>query len=288
MEYGIYYAYWGSEWGEDPLRYIKKVKDLGFDILEVACGSFEEKPLSYFEDLRAEADKYDVILTGGYGPIPEHNICSEKKDTVENAFAFYKDIFPKMKVAGIESIGGALYSYWPVDYNKKIDKEADYVRSVTKMKKLADLAAKDNITLLMESLNRFEGYLINTSKEAIDYVKKVNKENVKVLLDTFHMNIEENNMSEAIKEAGSYLGELHIGEANRRPPLEGGLDWEEIGHVLNEIGFSGNVVMEPFVKPGGQIGKDIKIWRNIVNDVSERNLDLMVGKSLQFIKEKFS
>lgn len=288
MKYGIYYAYWEKQWGGDALPYIEKIKHLGFDILEVACGDFDKKQFSYFEALGDKAKENNIILTGGYGPIPLHNIASNDSEIVDNAFAFYEDIFPKMKAAGITSLGGALYSYWPIDYNKPMDKRADFIRSVSQMKKLADLADVYNITLCMEALNRFEGYLINTASEALEYVKSVEKNNVKLMLDTFHMNIEEDNMLDAIKLAGSYLGELHIGEANRRPPAIDGLDWEGIGKALKSINYQGNVVMEPFVRPGGKVGEDIKIWRKIVNDDSDASLDKMAKNSLTFVRNAFA
>ncbi|MFV0361566.1 MAG: sugar phosphate isomerase/epimerase family protein [Suipraeoptans sp.] len=287
MKYGIYYAYWEKEWGGDVLSYIGKVKSLGFDILEVACGDFDKQPVSYFEKLRDEANKYNIILTGGYGPRPEHNIASKDESKVERTFEFYEEVFKKMKIAGIKSIGGALYSFWPVDYTKQIDKDGDFKRSTSRMKYLADIAKKYDITLLMESLNRFEGYLINDAKEAIKYVREVDKENVKILLDTFHMNIEEDNLEDAIKLAGPYLAELHVGEANRRPPRKGRFDWEVIGKALKEISFEGNVVMEPFVIKGGQVGSDIRIWRNIVEDDSTAKLDEDVRDSLVFLKKTF-
>lgn len=287
MKYGIYYAYWEKEWGGDFLPYIRKMNELGFDILEVACGDFHNQPMSYFEELRNESVKYGIQLTGGYGPRPEHNIASTDSSVVENTFAFYRDIFPKMQKAGIDSIGGAIYSYWPIDYSGEIDKVGDWKRSVKGIQRLADLANEYGITIYAEVLNRFEGYLLNEAKEAVKYVKDVNRDNVKLLLDTFHMNIEEDSLVEAIRLAGSDLGELHVGEANRKPPREGRMPWDEIGQVLREINFQGKVVMEPFVRMGGQVGRDIKMWRDLSNNAGIPELDEDVKQSLAFLKSKF-
>ena len=67
----------------------------------------------------------------------------------------------------------------------------------------------------MEALNRFKGYLLNTAEEAVDFVTRVDRPNVKVMLDTFHMNIEEDSMEDAIRLIGDLLGHLHLGEANQ-------------------------------------------------------------------------
>ena len=286
MKYGIYYAYWEKEWGGQFVPYVEKCKKLGFDVLEVACGAFHLENDQFFHELRAAADANGMILTGGYGPRPEHNLASKDEAAVEKAFGFYADIFRKMEIAGIDRIGGALYSYWPVDFGAPMDKAGDTARSIARMQRLADMAADHGITLGMESLNRFEGYMINECYEAIDYVKAVNKPNVKVMLDTFHMNIEEDNIIEAIRKAGPLLGHFHVGEANRRSPGPGGrFDWEEIGKVLKEINYDGYVVMEPFVQMGGQVGKDISIWRDMSHGATEAMLDKDAADSVAYLRK---
>lgn len=286
MKYGIYYAYWEKEWGGQFVPYVEKCKRLGFDVLEVACGAFHLEDDRFFRELRAAADANGMILTGGYGPRPEHNLASRDEAAVEKAFDFYADIFRKMEIAGIDRIGGALYSYWPVDFSAPMDKPGDTARSIARMQRLADMAADHGIMLCMESLNRFEGYMINEAYEAIDYVKAVDRPNVKVMLDTFHMNIEEDSLTDAIRQAGPLLGHFHVGEANRRCPRPGGrFDWAEIGQALRQINYGGYVVMEPFVTMGGQVGKDISIWRDLSHGATEERLDQDAAASVAYLRK---
>ena len=286
MQYGIYYAYWAHEWGGDFLPYIEKCKKLGFDVLEVACGAFDLENDDYFRALRDEAKNCGMKLSGGYGPRPEHNLASTDTAAVEKAFAFYADIFRKMEIAGIDRIGGALYSYWPVDFAAGFDKAADFERSVKSMRRLADMAADHGITLCMESLNRFEGYLINEAAEDVAYVRAVDKPNVRAMLDTFHMNIEEDSIPDAIRSTKGLLGHFHVGEANRRPPHPNGrIDWNGIGEALREIGYDGYVVMEPFVLQGGQVGKDISIWRDMSHGAGEDSLDADAAASVAYLRK---
>lgn len=285
MKYGIYYAYWEKEWGGQFIPYVEKCARLGFDVLEVATGAFYQEQDAFFRELGQAAKDNGMALTGGYGPRPEHNLASKDTAAVEKAFAFYADMFRKMELAGIDRLGGALYSYWPVDFHAPMDKPGDTARSIERMKRLADMAADHGITLNMESLNRFEGYMINECYECVEYVKAVGKPNVKVMLDTFHMNIEEDSIPQAIRLAGDLLGHFHVGEANRRPPRPGGrIDWETIGKTLKEIGYQGDVVMEPFVTMGGQVGKDISIWRDLSHGATEVELDRDAADSVAYLR----
>lgn len=287
MKFGIYYPYWEKEWGGDALAYIPKVKKLGFDVLEVATADFASKDSSYFSEMRKISEDNGITLTGGYGPTKSNYIGSADKTVREKAFDFYKKMFMQMEQAGIQVIGGALYSYWPVT-TTDFDKQADLELSIEGMKKLADIAADYGVILNMEVLNRFEGYLLNTCEECVKYVDAVGKPNVKVMLDAFHMNIEEDSMSDAIRLAGSMLGHFHVGEANRKPPRPGRMNWEEMGKALNDIGYEGCVVMEPFVVPGGQVGREIRIWRTLFDDVSEAHLDEEAAASVAYLRGAFA
>lgn len=185
-------------------------------------------------------------------------------------------------------IGGALYSCWPIDFSKPVDKKGDWERGIEGMAKLGRIAAECGIEVLgLESLNRFENHVINTSKECTAFVKSVRElepkaSNVSVMLDTFHMNIEEESIGAAIREAGSLLGHFHTGECNRMVPGRGRTPWREIGEALRDINYDKTVVMEPFVMPGGTVGQNIKVWRDIVPDTSEEALDRDAKKALEF------
>ena len=286
MKYGIYYPYWLTEWDPDCIPFVEKVKNLGFDILEIPTQSFLELDDEYLLRLRALAEEKGVKLTGGYGPDAAHEISSADPAIVKAGFEKYEAIFKRMHLAGMKKLGGGLYSYWPVDYSKPIDKAGDLARSIENMKTLADMAAAYDITLGMEVLNRFEGYLLNICEEAVDYVEKVGKPNVKIMLDVFHMGIEEDSFTEAIRLAGNRLGHLHLGEANRRPPHAGGrVDWAGIGEALHEIGYDGDVVMEPFVRQGGTIGSQIKIWHDPMKGAPLSKLDDDAAASVKFLRE---
>jgi len=96
------------------------------------------------------------------------------------------------------------------------------------------------------------------------------------------MNIEEDSIGGAIELAGSYLSGLHVGETNRKPPGTGRMDWGDIKRALDKINFDGPIVMEPFVRPGGTVGKNIAVWRDLMPGV---DLDEAAAQSVQFLRD---
>lgn len=287
MKYGIYFAYWEKEWAADYKRYVKKVKELGFDILEISCAAVAKMEKKELSELKAEAEAYDIMLTAGYGPAAEENLASPDAAIVKNAVSFYSSVLQKLEFLDIHTIGGGIYSYWPVDYTKKIDKQGDWERSVNNVRTVGKIAGDCGVEYCLEVLNRFEGYLLNTCAEAKKFVEQVGEPNVKIMLDTFHMNIEEDSMTDAILLAGDKLGHFHVGENNRRVPGKGNLPWYQIGSALRTIGYDKNVVMEPFVKSGGTIGSDIKVWRDLSEGASENQLDQDAKDSVAYLRYVF-
>ncbi len=288
MKYGIYFAYWEKEWKTDLIPYIKKVKELGFDVLEISCASLIHASREELALIRQVASDNGVILTSGYGPGPSENLASQDPAIVNHAIAFYTDILQKLEYLGIHTIGGGIYSYWPVDYTRPIDKPGDWARSVANVRKVGKIAEECGVRYCLEVLNRFEGYLLNTAEEAKKFTEEVGLSSVMIMLDTFHMNIEEDNMADAIRLAGNRLGHFHVGENNRRVPGKGGLNWAAVGSALREIGYTGAVIMEPFVLQGGTVGRDIRIWRDLSHGADSARLDSDVAGSVAFLRHVFS
>lgn len=289
MLYGIYNAYWTHEWSANYEHYIPKVKKLGFDVLEISCAALTRDYATdaKIRDLKKCADDNGIVLTAGYGPTKEQNISSEDPAVVQKAMNFFSMIMPKLQMMDIHILGGGLYSYWPLDPTLPMDKEKDLDRAVKNMKQLAKIAEDHGIVLGMEVLNRYEGYMMNTCKEGLDFIHRVDSPSCKVMLDTFHMNIEEDNMAAAIRLAGKDLCHLHLGEQNRQVPGKGSMPWQEIGQALRDINYQGAAVMEPFVMKGGTIGSEIKVWRDLVSDISEEALDRDASGSVAFVRHVF-
>lgn len=132
--------------------------------------------------------------------------------------------------------------------NMKIDADAPFETAwkwaVEGLKEAGEYALKNNIRLTLEAWNRYETYLITKLDMALKMVNEVGLENVGVMGDTFHMNIEESNMGDAIRNVGKKLYYLHIADSNRAAPGRGHIDFEEIAQALKDIDYNGWISME--------------------------------------------
>ncbi len=282
MKHGIYYSYWEHEWRADFLGYIEKVARLGFDVMEIAAHHINDYSSEKLSAVRQCAKDNGIALTAGIGPSKEKNLSSPDPLVRKAANEFFRETLENVAKIDVHVIGGALYTYWPIDYSKPVDKAGDRARGIEGIRGIADFANNLGINLCLEVLNRFENHVLNTAAEGVSFVQEVDKPNVKVMLDTFHMNIEEDSMGGAIRSAGALLGHFHTGECNRKVPGRGRMPWREIGEALRDINYAGAVVMEPFVKMGGTIGSDIKVWRDLSQGADAAQMDQDAKDALIF------
>jgi sugar phosphate isomerase/epimerase len=100
-------------------------------------------------------------------------------------------------------------------------------------------AQHSGVVLTIEPLNRYEADLLNTAGEAMDFIQAAGLKNTGVLLDTFHMNIEEANWEQTIKTTGKYIKHVHIADSNRWYPGSGHIDFRELMLIFSEAGYDG-------------------------------------------------
>ena len=282
---GIYYAYWTHDWDVDFHPFVDKVADLGFDILEVNAGTIANMTSTERKALKEHADARDIILSYCIGLPAAYDVASENAAIRKRGLEYLEKMIVGIGEMGGGPLGGITYSYWPGTLPENVDKRLIVDRSIASMKEVAKMAVENNVVMVLEVVNRFEQFIMNCCDEALDYVKRVESPNVKIMLDTFHMNIEEDTIGGAIEKAGPFLGHLHIGENNRRPPGYGHIPWGELATALKKINYQGYIVMEPFLMPGGQVGRDIKVFRDLSIGV---DLDEEAGKAVRFMRKILS
>jgi len=282
---GIYYAYWTHNWDADFVPYVAKVKALGFDILEVNSGTVTNLSNSERDRLKTAAERAGIELTYCIGLTAGYDIASEDVTVRENGIAFLKKQAEMLKYMNGKKLGGIIYGSWPGKLPPGADKSPFVERSIKSMREVMKTVEDCDVHFNVEVVNRFEQYILNTCEEGLDYVERVGSRHCKVLLDTFHMNIEEDSIYEAIVLAGSSLGHVHVGENNRRAPGRGRIPWFEISRALKKIDYQGAVVMEPFLERGGEVGRDIAVYRDLRNGL---DLDEEARRACQFIRAQLT
>lgn len=235
-------------------------------------------------ELKACAAANGIELTYSLGLDPAFDISSPDKDVREGGLKYLTDIMTQIGKMEGKLLSGVSYAGWGVPADG--DKATRFAHSVSSMQRLASIADGLGLTYGIEAVNRFEGILVNTAAEARAYVEAVGHPAVGILLDTYHMNIEESNIGDAIRTAGDLLVGFHIGENNRTCPGRGHLDWSEIFGALRQVGYQGRIVAEPFIMTGGEVGKAIYLWRDLVDDKSEAALDAEAAYMLDYVKKR--
>jgi len=284
---GIYYAFWTHNWDADFVPFVNKVKGLGFDVLEVNSGTATNMNNAERDRLKNAAKDAGIELTFCIGLTKDYDLASEDSSVRQKGVEFLKRQVEMMKYMEARDLGGIIYSCWPSPLlsGNMDEKKRATDRSIECMKEVMKSLEGTDIIFSMEVVNRFEQYIMNTCDEAVEYVERVDSPNCKILLDTFHMNIEEDSFYDAIVKAGDKLGHLHTGEANRRAPGRGRIPWDEIGKALKDINYQGSIVMEPFLMPGGEVGRDISVYRDMSVGV---DLDEEARQACAFMKEKLA
>ncbi|MFW6410166.1 MAG: sugar phosphate isomerase/epimerase family protein [Halanaerobiales bacterium] len=282
---GLHYGYWLHDWDGDLLTAIDKAAEIGFDTVEIDSDIVLNRTSVVREKIRRWAEDRGVELTFCIGMKGGFDISSANKRVRKRGVEHVKKIITVVNEMGGKTISGVNYGEWNPAVEKAEKKQEYLQRSRESIKEIVKIAEKAGVFYNIEPVNRFEQFMINTCQEALEFIEPIDSPNLKILLDTFHMNIEEDSFREAIMKAGDKLGHIHIGENNRKPPGEGGvLDWDTIFNSLKEIDYGGSIVMEPFIISGGEIARDIRVWRDMTAE--KEGLEDRIADSLKFVRNK--
>ncbi len=279
---GIFMNFWEKNWDADHAKYIKKAAKIGFDVLEFQAQPLLEMSDEKLRDLKKMADEEGIELTYSLGLDPAYDVSSPDEKIRLGGVDYLKRIVEQIGKMDGTLLSGVSYAGWGSPSYVMNDKTPLLENSLKSMREIIKAAENNNVTYCVEAVNRFEGCLINTAQEALDYVAQVDSKNIGVLLDTYHMNIEENKIGDAIRLVGDKLTSFHTGENNRTAPGRGHLDWDEIFGALKDINYKNRIVCEPFVMQGGEVGRDIKVFRDLIADPTEAKIDAEAKHILDF------
>jgi D-psicose/D-tagatose/L-ribulose 3-epimerase len=146
---------------------------------------------------------------------------------------------------------------------------------VEAMRQVAEHAGKVGVVLGVECLNRFETYLLNTHADAARFAREVGHPNCRVMYDTFHANIEEKSIPQAIRSCADVLVHVHTSENDRSTPGQGNIRWAENFDTLKEVGYDGWLMVEAFGLALPELAAATKIWRRMFQSEEQLSRDAL-------------
>jgi len=267
FKFGVDSFIWAEVFEEKDLWVISKAKELGFDVLDIAIAYPERFPL---EAVKEEVKKVGIEVVTTTTLEPKGNIISPDLDVRKVGIELLKKQIDINNELGSKIFGGVNYAAWGY-ITKRPRTEEEWEWSVKAMREVAEYAKETGeVNICVEPINRFETHFLNIAEDAVKYCKDVGTGNVKVHLDTFHMNIEETDFVEAVKTCGKeYLGYVHACENNRGIPGTGHVPWKEFFMALKEIGYYGPIVIESFDPSFEEFNAGCAIWRHFAETGEE-------------------
>jgi D-psicose/D-tagatose/L-ribulose 3-epimerase len=262
MRFGVNTFVWVSPFTtRDADMLANKVKGFGFDTLEISCEAPDKIDLSKVKSVLHDYG-LNVVVCGAFGP--ERNLCSDNLDYVNNAKDYITWLINAAHILGSEMVIGPMYSsVGKAHIEDPIERQREWERAVIGVREMADYAATKNIKLALEPLNRFETDMINTAAQGLAFISEVDRDNVGLHLDTFHMHLEEKSSADAIRLAGDKVFHIHACENDRGVPGTGQVHWDEIAQAIKDIGYNRSVVIESFSQEVKEIASAVCIWREI-------------------------
>ena len=281
MKFGINTFLFTSPFTNRGTRLFRHFKAWGFDGVEIAVEDPEPFDAPF---VRQELDRQGLICTSVCACFPPSRDLRGTPKQQRSAVTYVKQLVDIADGLGTKIVMGPLYSATgraeavPVmEYKRQWRTVRDHLKAICKY---AEARGK---IICMEPLNRFETDFMNTVGQGVRMIADVKSPALQLLLDTFHMNIEEKNPAAAIRRAGKHVGHFHASATDRGTPGNDHFDWRATAQALRDINYQGAVVIESFTTDVQVIARAAAIWRKI-----EPNRDDIARDGVKFLKKTFA
>ena len=279
LEFGGHALVWAGDWSPAGARAaISGAARAGYDYVEVALLDPWSVDTAMTKDLLAE---YGVRAHASLGLSFDTDVTSTNPAIVAKGDELLRKATDVLHALGGTELCGVLYSALG-KYPGPASKESR-ANSVSAMQRLGDYAADKGITVSLEVVNRYETNIMNTGLEGLAFLDEVNRSNVLLHLDTYHMNIEEDGMEKSVLAAGDRLGFVHIGESHRGYLGTGNVDFDTFFAALKKIKYQGPITFESFSSAvvDKALSNALCVWRNLWSDSDD-----LASTALKFMKER--
>lgn len=256
---------WTSPFSDaDAAGLAGRVAALGLSVLEICIEETDGVSAAAVAEAAASAG-VAISVCGAFGP--ERDLASPDPAVRENALAYIGWCANLAAGVGSPHVCGPMYSaVGKAHLEDPGDRAAERRRSVEGLRRAAEIAGGAGVRLAIEPLNRYETDMVNTVEQGLELCADVGADNVGLLLDTYHMHIEEKSVGRAILDAGDRLFHFHACENDRGTPGTGQVAWPEVFDALRRAGYCGPVVMESFTPAVREIARAVSLWRALDAD----------------------
>ncbi|MCH1981459.1 sugar phosphate isomerase/epimerase [Ruminococcus sp. OA3] len=291
---GLHIGYWwGTGEEHDIFNMLELTHHAGLDVIEINPDWLMRMTESECREFTEKLDAYHMSATLNGGLTAENDIASDSASARSAGIEFCKRVLDKMPKLGLTVWSGCNYSEWLRCPDASQDAQEEKKRALgycrDSMREIIKTAEAVGVDYCFEVLNRFEQFLFNTSSEAVAFAESVGSDRAKILLDSYHMNIEEDVSSAAIAYACAKrrLGHFHVGSSNRRIPglVADDINWNNLARALNSSGYEGAIVMEPFVLTSAHNAKRTRVWRSLSSEADPSRLVADAFAGGQFLRK---
>lgn len=250
---------WTSGVTEEHFPLLADIKGWGFDGVELPLFEFDVKHLSKVGE---ELKKNGLESTAVTVCTPDQNPISPDAAIREAGLNRLKQAVDCCAAAGATHLCGPIHSALG-EFSGTGRTEDEWNRAKDVLSQAGDHAKANNVTLVVEYLNRFECYFLNCAADAGQFCRELGHTHVKTMYDTFHANIEEKSITQAVKAAADQIVHVHISENDRSTPGDGGVNWDETFAALKSINYDGWLMIEAFGLALPELAAATRIWRRM-------------------------
>lgn len=267
---------WTTHVTKEHLPQLQLVKDSGYNMVEIPILNLDD--ITHYQWLGKQLKEIGLIPLAITARGEADNPCSEDPAVRQLAISNNKRAIDCAQALGADKISGLLHTALGV-FTGQGPTQQEWQWSIEVMQATAHHAHQKDIEISLEFINRFECYLTNTTADMARLVTDIGYDNVGILYDTFHANIEEKDVAQAIKDHASLINHVHISENDRSTPGSGHVRWDETFAALEEIGYQGTFAVEAFGLNLPELIPVVKIWRKMYESEEQICRD-----AFQFIK----
>ncbi|WP_020618066.1 sugar phosphate isomerase/epimerase family protein [Paenibacillus daejeonensis] len=273
MKLGIHAYAWCSQWSNETLDLIDRAQSLTLDFIEL--------PLMTLDTWDSRAVRERLLATGMEAVtstvlLRGTDITSPDPEVRRRGIDYLKACVEATAAIGATSFSGVVYAEHVKPANRR-PTEQEWTWAAEGLREAARLAAAHGVQIGLEPVNRYESNLVNTCEQALQLKSMIDEPNIRIHLDTYHMNIEEKSFEEATLAAGSDLIHYHLCENDRGIPGTGLVDWDALFRALAQLDYRGYAALESFVDVTDNM--NTWVWRQLAPSG-----DTLVEEGVAFIR----